>query len=65
MRRLPPFVMPVGLFVNAQAQDIDAATARDPAAAAAVPRRRDAGSRAAPRAGRTCVPPGWRRGSIC
>lgn len=26
VRRLPPFVMPVGLFVNATAQDIEAAT---------------------------------------
>ncbi len=46
--RLPPFVTPVLLFVNADADEVAAACEPVPRAAAAVPRRRDAGSSARP-----------------
>ena len=64
-RALPPFVTPVGLFVNAAPAQVEAALAAIPNLAAAVPRRRIARRMRRASRGRISRPRAWRRGSIC
>jgi hypothetical protein len=66
VQRLPPFVTPVLLLVNASPHELRCATDGHPAGPAAVPWRREPGRmcRQRPRAP-TCAPRAWRRESIC